>query len=177
MQCYNEKNMKKYVITGPSSCGKTTLISYFQGRGFAVIPELARAVLLDGVFHPSKSPFHFQQEIARRQAAEEQKIPMEKEGIVFLDRGFYDQIAYCWHTGVSILPPEIQTDAHYDGVFFLEMLPVFEKDGVRVESSADEAMSITGMFVEEYQKRNIPLVRVPVLSVSERAEYILKFIG
>jgi len=166
--------MRIYVITGPSSCGKSTLIEHLRGRGFFVVREAARSVLIEGVFHPSRDPYLFQQEIARRQAKEEEKMRRLKIDIAFLDRGFHDQIAYCRHTGIAQLPPEIQTNAHYDGVFILEKLPHFVLDGVRVEEDEDEAMHIHKMTAQEYKKRGIPSLFIPAVSVSERADIIIK---
>ncbi len=168
--------IKKYVITGPSSCGKTTLIEAFAQKGFFVVREVARTVLEEGEFHPSKDPFLFQQEIAKRQCAEEDKLH-DFLGVVFLDRGFYDQIAFCKHAGVETFPSEIRLDAHYDAVFLLEGLSFFESDGVRVEKDAKEANGIVSLFREEYQKRNIPIFDIPACGVEERVENILEILG
>lgn len=166
--------MKTYVITGPSSSGKSTLIEHLQKQGFFVVTEVARGVLEEGVFHPNRDPFLFQQEIARRQAEAEEKMRASDADIVFLDRGFYDQLAYCRHTGVSELPPEIRLDAHYDGVFVLEMLPNFQSDGVRVESNKEEALHLHEITLKEYEKRGIPCISVPAIPVSERANFVIQ---
>ncbi|MCK9351911.1 MAG: ATP-binding protein [Candidatus Paceibacterota bacterium] len=169
-----KRSMRTYVITGPSSCGKSTLIEHLRERGFLIVPEVARSVLSEGVFHPCRDPYLFQQEIAKRQAAAEDTLRQAAGEIAFLDRGFLDQIAYCRYTCGSRIPPEVQTDAHYDGVFFLEMLPNFVADGVRVEKGTDEALDIYRMTVEAYQKRGVPSVNIPVRPVPERADMVLK---
>jgi predicted ATPase len=168
--------MKTYVITGPSSCGKTTLIEQLKERGYFVVPEIARGVLLDGVFHPKRDTYLFQQEIAKRQALAEEKMREMDADIVFLDRGFHDQIAYCRHTCEGRIPPEVKTDAYYDGVFFLEMLPTFFADGVRVESGSEEANLIHQMTMEAYKKYGIPSFHIPVLPVDERADLVIQYI-
>lgn len=167
--------MKTYVITGPSSSGKSTLVEYLGQQGFFVVKEVARGVLEEGIFHPSRDPYLFQQEIARRQTIEEEKMRKTDADIVFLDRGFYDQIAYCRQAGVSKLPPEIQLDAHYDGVFILEMLPNFEIDGIRVEKDANEALHLHQITQKEYEKRGIPCIHVPVIPVSERSNFVIQY--
>ncbi|TRZ53238.1 hypothetical protein D4R99_01200 [bacterium] len=169
--------MKTYVITGPSSSGKSTLIEHLQKQGFFVVTEVARGVLTEGIFHPSRDPFLYQQEIARRQMEAEEKMREANADIVFLDRGFYDQIAYCRHAGLAELPPEILLDARYDGVFVLEMLPNFQSDGVRIENGAEEARHLNEMTLKEYEKRGIPCVRVPATPVSERADFIIRTLG
>jgi len=165
--------MRAYVITGPASCGKSTLVSHLSERGFFVVNEIARQVLLDGVFHPNEDPYLFQQEIARRQIIAERKMREVLPEVAFLDRGFYDQIGYCERTGVKELPREIRLDAHYDGAFVLDMLPDFEADGVRVEADKEEVLRINEIIVREYERRNIPIIRVPVMPVHERAEFVI----
>jgi predicted ATPase len=166
--------MRKYVITGPASCGKTTLIEHLHKKGFPVVFEIAREVLLEGNFHPNVDPFLFQQEIAKRQTIEEEKIQDLDAEIVFLDRGFYDQIAYCYYNGVTELPPEIKLDAQYDGVFVLEALSKFEMDGVRVENTLEEARTTSDMIVREYEKRGISTIHIPAVTVAERIDLVLR---
>jgi predicted ATPase len=168
--------MQTYVITGPSSCGKTTLIEELKKRGYFVVPEIARGVLLDGIFHPKRDAFLFQQEIARRQAVAEEKMRATPIDVAFLDRGFHDQIAYCRHTCDGRIPPEVKTDTHYDGVFFLEMLPTFFNDGVRVESGTEEANLIHQMTIKAYEKCEIPSFHIPVLPIAERADLVIQYI-
>jgi predicted ATPase len=165
--------MRTYVITGPASCGKSTLIEHLHKRGFPVVFEIAREVLLEGNFHPNVDPFLFQQEIAKRQTIEEEKLKDLDAEVVFLDRGFYDQIAYCYYNGVTELPQEIKLDAWYDGVFVLEALPKYEMDGVRVENSLEEARKTSDMIVEEYRGRGIPIFHVPVMTIAERIDLVL----
>ena len=168
--------MRTYVITGPSSCGKTTLAEHLKTRGYSVVQETARQVLEEGKFHPARDAFLFQQEIARRQFLEEERVKENVAELVFFDRGFLDQIAFCRHSGLKEFPPEIRRNAYYDGVFFLEKLPFFESDGVRVENDLEEAMLISEMIKEEYAKMNIPIRNVPIMPVVERAQYILDII-
>jgi len=142
--------------------------------GFLVAREAAREVLLEGFLHPkNKDPLPFQREIARRQKISEEKLEKSGKEISFLDRGFFDMIAYCYHFGIQDLPEETNINAHYDGVFVLEMLPKFEDDGVRIEDGMNETMEIYRLILEEYQKRSIPLIFVPVMPIRERTEFIV----
>ena len=168
--------MKFYVITGPSSSGKSTLINHLSQRGFPVIKEVARSVLAERALHPSKDPYEFQNEIARRQLAEEEKARMLAGQLTFLDRGLYDQIAFCRHFGVKKLPAALMKTNSYDAAFILEPITDFEKDGIRIENNIAEAISIKDMVVEEYKKRQIPCVHIPALSVEKRADLILYWI-
>ncbi len=167
--------MKTFVITGPSSSGKSTLIEFLQNKGFYVVPEIARSVLEEGVFHPSRDPYLFQKEIAKRQATAEEKMKSLDIPIAFLDRGFHDQIAYCKHSGITEFPPEIQIHSEYTGVFNLEMLNKFESDGIRIEKGGEEARQIHKVALDEYKKCGIPVISIPAISVSDRAKLIIEY--
>lgn len=166
--------MRGFVITGPSSCGKTTVIEHLKGVGYLTVPEMARCVLREGNLHPLRDPFLYQCEIARRQFVEEENIKNKAkvEEVVFLDRGFYDQLAFCRHFGIERPPEDVWNEIRYEGVFFLERLDSFETDGVRFEKDMNEALAISEMIEEEYKKR-IPLFKVPLMPVVERVAYIL----
>lgn len=66
--------MEMYVITGSSSCGKTTLIEHLEKRGFPTSQEAARSILEEGMLHPLKDPVLFQNELVRRHFLEEERI-------------------------------------------------------------------------------------------------------
>lgn len=167
--------MKMYIITGASSSGKTTTIKALGTRGFPVMHEAARAVLKEKKLHPSTTPLQFQEEVARRHYAAEKKIrAVQKNSIIFLDRGMYDNIAFCNYFGVKKIPSLLQKKWHYDTAFFLESLPIFKKDSIRIEKDLEEASYITGLIRQEYSKRNIPCITVPFMSIEKRIQFILR---
>lgn len=166
--------MKVCVLTGASCCGKTTLIKHFEALGYPVIHEAAREILAEGKLHPAKNPFRFQTEVAKRHLTRENKIRRENRGeIAFLDRGLYDGLAFSRHLGLKKFPAVLSRSANYEFAFFLEALPVFEKDAIRVEADKNEALKIQKLIRKEYQKKRVPCVDVPVMSVEQRAEFIL----
>ncbi|OGY99761.1 MAG: hypothetical protein A2945_02075 [Candidatus Liptonbacteria bacterium RIFCSPLOWO2_01_FULL_52_25] len=167
--------MKVFVVTGASSSGKTTLIEHLRERGFPVAHEVARRILAEGALHPRKNPAAFQEETVRRQLTEEEALRAQGGEIGFLDRGLYDIAAFCKHFNVQNPPAALERGADYGAAFILESLPQFEHDGVRIESGTEEATHIKNLIVDEYKKRGVPCVRVPLLPPAERAEFVLQW--
>lgn len=169
--------MKAYVITGASSSGKTTIINYLDKLGFAVMHEVARDVLEEGSLHPHKNIYDFQREVAVRHIAKEENLRANNNSkIIFFDRGIYDNIAFCRYFGLKKLPKELNTKMHYDAVFVLNQLDNFEHDGTRIEKDSEEALDIKKIIINEYKKRDIKCINVPVMSPEERVTFILNYL-
>ena len=167
--------MKIYVVTGASSCGKTTIIDRLAKMGFAVMHEAARELIREGKIRPRT--VQFQEELAKRHLAREQAVRASGANIAFLDRGIYDNRAFCKHYGFSEIPKILKTEPAYDAAFFLNSLASFENDGLRVESGIEEALAVKNLIFEEYSRRGIPCVNVPAMNVENRVSFILKHIN
>ncbi len=165
--------MKICVITGPSSSGKTTVARILHERGFPVSEEPARSIIAEGALHPARDDIAFQEEVARRQLAEERRVRAARAPAAFLDRGVYDQFAFCAHFGVPVPAAVRESALAYDAAFILDALPEFEADGVRIEKDKAEAAAIGERIAAEYRARGVPCVRVPRMSPAERADFIL----
>jgi predicted ATPase len=176
--------VKKYVITGGSCSGKTTLVNELKKRGYNTLDEIARQVLEER----NHIGFDYHEKLARqsimylRQISEERKIDEMVFGIghrknnsVFLDRGIIDVIAYSAHLFGKV-PDEFccfDLRNRYDGVFVLDKLD-FLDDGIRIESDNSEAEKIHNRIIQEYKKAGYDLIFVPVMGVEERADYVLE---
>ncbi len=170
--------MMEYVITGGPCTGKTTLINALEQRGYAVVSESARQIIMEeqqkefGIL-PWKhhgSFFVFQQLVLRRQMDLENRL---KADICFLDRGVVDGVAYCNLAG-SIAPDEVLLYAcinRYDGVFLLDRL-AYKKDSERVEDEST-AVRIHHLIEEAYRKYKYEIINVPVLPVEQRVDFVL----
>lgn len=164
------------VITGAPCSGKTAVIEELAHRGHPVVPETARA--------------HIDRELARGRCLEEIKAdPAAFEGRIFhtklelenrlpagqpyfLDRGLPDSIAYFRLEGLDPEEPRTHSrQVRYHRVFLFERLD-FLKDPVRSENTQTAAL-IERLIEEAYGSLGYPLVRVPVLTVAERADYVL----
>jgi predicted ATPase len=164
------KKQIKIVLTGGPCCGKTTTLNEIKRRRHKTLDEAARLVLEEGIYHPSKGVDTFQEAILRKQLENERAL----EGLAFLDRSAIDGIAYSVLFTRSI--PEFFNKHdfrnRYSQVFFLDRFPL-QNDGVRVESSDEEAQRVHDMILQTYLHQGYSPVRVPIMPVEERVEYIL----
>jgi predicted ATPase len=165
--------MKKYVLTGGPSVGKTTVLTLLDAKGYEIIPEAAHIIITEGKNETKNNVKVFQQRIAEKQIELENK-PTSNE--IFLDRSLVDGYAYCKHAGVEVsnLIME-QSRGRYDKVFILESLNLYEYDGVRTRN-LEFAKEIHEYIRDAYKHFGYEPISVPVLPPEERVEYILKFI-
>lgn len=167
--------MKKYVLTGGPSVGKTTVLTLLKEKGYLVLPESARPILEqeqakeDGIL-PTNNPEKFQEMVAIRQAEKEKDLEGD---IAFLDRSLIDGYAYCILSNVS-KPKLIEQYAYnaYEKIFILDRLP-FIDDGTRWEDS-EKAQKIHKIIEDTYKNFNYELITVPVLPPEERVQFILE---
>ena len=92
---------------------------------------------------------------------------------IFIDRGVPDSISYYRIAGLD--PVEARHECchfFYKAVFIFDRLPLVQ-DGVRSETEA-VADQLDKMIEEDYAALGYHPVRVPVLSISERADFILQ---
>ena len=164
-----------YVISGGPSCGKTTTLKALEARGFLTIPEAARDIIdreaAKGAHIPSLvSSEAFQVAVGRLQLQREAAAA----GIAFADRGTPDNLGY--HKLYNIrTPPELKDNCRnrpYAAVFVLEMLPQFEQAG-RTETP-EQARQLEQLIEESYRELGYRVVRVPVMTVEERVEFIIR---
>jgi len=171
------------VITGGPGSGKTTLVEEFGMRGHATVPEAAIQVIAGlneemGVdaqkrFRRSDS-IGFQELVLKRQL-ELEKEYAKREGVVFLDRGRLDGLAYLRHFGAvpSAEQLELLTGRAYDHVFLLETLEVFEDrpDSGRM-SKREDSIAIARGIEDVYREYGYEPIGVPECSVEERVAFV-----
>jgi predicted ATPase len=167
------------VITGAPSSGKTSVIKELAHRGYAIQGEVARELIELGMDQGRAL------EDIRRDAEDLQKgilevalareMGLKLETTVFLDRGLPDSITYFKLAGLDGMEARaISLLFQYRAVFLFDRLPL-RKDNVRTEDDA-LADKIDGMLEEDYRSVGYAPVRVPVMPVEKRADFILKFL-
>ena len=168
-----EVRMNKYVLTGGPCSGKTSLINCLRKRGFNVLEEVARKVIEEqGGFPTGKKEIEkFQGLMFYEQLKKE--VGLNRE-MVFLDRGIGDYHAYSQHL-MGYIPENTKIDFsnRYNKIFVLDRLP-FIDDGLRIESGDEEAEKIHQQIIKVYEKFGYSVVNVPVMSIKERANYVLE---
>lgn len=160
----------KIVLAGGPCSGKSSVIEELFRRGHCVVREAAREVL--EVRGERIVSADLQREISRKQVELERDLD---EGLVFLDRGLVDVVAYS-NYALGELPDDLkglQFRGRYSKVFLLDRLP-FQDDGLRVESGEEVAREIHEEIARAYENFGYEIERVPVMPIGERADYILK---
>jgi predicted ATPase len=168
-----------YVLTGGPSAGITTLLNELSRRGYRTLPEAARTYL-EAERKNGKSieairadEVAFQYRILSLKRFTERQL--SRNELVFFDRGIHDTIAFLRAANINIdreTAIQIVRIATYDRVFVLDMMP-FVLDGIRTESE-ERAKLIQSLLPEAYESFGMTTVRVPILPVRERADFILQ---
>ena len=165
------------VLTGAPCSGKTAVINELARRGFGVVHEAARAHIegrlargfsLERIRGDEDA---FEHLILEKKAVIEEKLDVEK--LVFFDRAVPDSIAYFRLAGMDpSRPMALSRRVKYRKVFLLDRLPVKE-DSVRKEDEKT-AQVLETLLVDCYRDLGYSIIRIPVLSVPERADLILQ---
>lgn len=165
-----------HVLTGAPCAGKTSVIEMLARRGYTVVHEVARAYIdrqlaegrtLAQIKADAKS---FEKIILMQKVGIETALPPDE--IVFLDRAVPDSVAYYRVEGLDPEEPlHYSRLFRYGSVFFLERLGC-RQDAVRWETDR-AAGDLDTLIAQAYAGLGYDLIRVPVLSIAERTDYIL----
>ncbi len=166
-----------YIITGGPSSGKTKVIEYLAFLGYSVIPEAAR-VLIDIEKSKGKSikeirsnEVEFQKKVFGMKIEIENRIPPDQ--ITFFDRGIPDTIAYDKICGLNEGHAiSASQKRKYKGIFLLEQV-LFENDYGRTEDEKF-ANNLSGLLYKSYLDLGYNIIKIPVIPIDERAEFILR---
>jgi len=166
-----------YVITGAPCSGKTSVISRIEQLGYRVVHETARAYIneelskgrtLDEI---KADMFIFESSIFYRKIKMEASLP--EKAIIFLDRAIPDSVAYFRFAGLDPKEPEEKSaDIRYRKIFLFDRLRV-KQDEVRNENEEDSIL-IERLIEETYVNLGYEIIRVPVLPVVRRTDFIFE---
>jgi predicted ATPase len=170
-----------FVITGTSGTGKTTLIEHLRARGFKAYEEPTRLILeqqlaINGNGLPARDPDLFLDlmlEYCVRCLDEAARLPPQ---ITFFDRGIPDIAAYAVRFGVSPDKFYLAAREHRFNTTVFVLPPwkeIFVTDELR-RKTFEEYREFHEMIVDAYKRVGCQLVEVPLASVEERVEYVLK---
>lgn len=162
------------VITGGPCSGKTTVINNFADRGFYTAPEVARAYLnklmKNGVdVHAHKASLTLQKKIVSLKLARENVLQTSQQ--ILFDRGLPDSLAYFSLHGLDLKGVlDVMNKRRYKQVFFLETLPLVNDD-IRKED-IHTVTQLTRLIFDAYISLDYDPIRVPVMGIKERYEFI-----
>ncbi len=175
-----EISTKWNVITGGPSSGKTATVNQLKKIGFSSTPEAARTLIDIGISSGltvqeiRRNEEHLNQSILCVQMAIENVLLPDK--VCFHDRGIPDSLAYIrLYGGDESIARKFAAKRKYHKIFLLELLP-FQKDYARTEDSG-KAKHIEQLIYKTYTELNYHVIRVPILTIEERAYFILDSLG
>ena len=166
-----------YVLTGGPCAGKTTTLLELEKRGYPILHEPARKMIerelaTGKTFEEIKTPLDvFLNRIVEEALRHETATPRDTQ--LFLDRGVVDSVAYYRLAGVPItkILDNAGRSAPYKKVFLFDLVD-FKTDHVRQETP-EEAARIHEGLAQAYTDYGFDVLRVPVMRVVERADFVL----
>ncbi|MDO6518077.1 ATP-binding protein [Zobellia uliginosa] len=180
--------LKKVVITGGPSTGKTSVIEHLESKGFPCVHELIRSMTLsekneagstDFSVNPIvsvKDPKKFNQQLLEGRIKQYTSVENTTGEVVFFDRGIPDVHAYMNCFGQEY-DEAFERPCHiyrYDKIL---LMPPWKEihvvDNERFESF-EEAERVYEYLKSTYEKVGYPITLVPKGSIEERTEFILK---
>ena len=168
---------KWIAITGAPSSGKTSVLNVLAAKGYRICHEAAREIIEERIkagktlAEVRSNAGSLQRDILK--AKVDLSRSFDPKEIVFFDRGIPDSLSYFRAAGLD--PAEVMPFAlefRYAKVFLFDRLPIVQ-DGIRTESEAD-AKGIEKMLLEDYTRLGYTPLRVPVMPVEARADFLLK---
>lgn len=171
---------RRYLVTGCSGGGKSSLIDLLAAWGFATIPEAGRLIVREQIaIGGSAVPwFDVDSFVERLSTASIESFDGANRlnQTVFFDRGFIEPLAY-WRSRDSqaflALNGEIGGRRYCDPVFVAPPWPeLFVSDNER-QHDFSEAAAEYDSICETLNYLRYRQIEIPKLSVESRAEFIL----
>lgn len=170
-----------YILTGSPGSGKTSILAELSKRGFPIVDEPARRVLvqqrrIDGEGVYDRNPFLFKELMLSRMLDDYERAP--KYDLVFFDRGLPDLIAYskCFNLDIGSELKASHIYRYNTTVFFAPAWEqIFINDAER-RLSFDAAQVFENDLRQVYTELGYQLIDIPLLGVCERVNFLLNII-
>jgi len=164
------------IITGAPCSGKSKVLERLSFLGYNAYPEVSR-ILLDNL---NSNGLNVEEYLVNKERFEKDildlKLELEErtrdEQLYFFDRGIIDSFAFMKFYDVQIPNYENYLTYKYKKVFFLESVP-YAHDEHRFENQK-QGEQIANELKTLYSKYNYPLFNVPLMSIENRVELIIK---
>jgi predicted ATPase len=177
---------KLVVISGGPGAGKTALVEELRRRGYSCSSEVARQIIQEQMSADGDAlPWADRERYARQMLDRSVAALGERSqagGTIFFDRGIPDTLCYVRLVGLS---RELEHNAaqmcnrhrYWRRVFLAPpWREIYETDSER-KQSFDEAVTTCNLMQKTYEDCGYEVVRLPLVSVEERAAFLLGGIG
>ena len=167
-----------YIITGPPSSGKSSIISELIKKGHVCHNEVAREIIqenkINGIDHfPWKNMSLFSDQVYNRILDNIKKLKGE---LCFFDRSIVDLIAYLELNSIfdnQKYIDSISRVGYNKNVFYLPYWDkIYTHDQERKESK-EEAINIGNQLRKVYNDLGFNLIDVPHGNIQQRVDFIL----
>ena len=175
--------MRKILITGGPSTGKTILVNELEKLGFNCLKEISREITkewkkkgIDQFF--LTDPIAFSKILYEGRLNQYKSAKIDNENYVF-DRGPIDVIAYLNFKNVTYDSElfKSSSELNYDFSFILPPWEEIYKNDLERYESFEECERINQNLVKTYKENKINLIEVPKFSVKERVNFINEFLS
>lgn len=171
---------KRYILTGTPGSGKTSVINELAARGYTTVPEAATALIAQAQQAGMKAPWEnpeFIDTIIRLQQKQQRETSSEYQ--------FYDRSPICSYALSRYLgcPPStclmdeidrvVNGSVYEKQVFFMANLGFIVNTEAR-RISFEDALQFERLHRQAYQEWGYQMIRVPVASIHERCDKIVK---
>ena len=170
-----------FVSGGPCS-GKTKLVEELERRGYPVFHEAARRLAETDERFKGKNINQIDRRLFQDEIFSMQKKlfgeSLKSGNFFFSDRGFGDTIAYYKLNGFGVPQFYLKHARSFSKhqVFVLDLLSKYKMDALRRENS-EERETIHAEIIKVYTELGNPLAKVPEMKITDRADFILEFLG
>ena len=175
--------MRKILITGGPSTGKTILVNELEKLGFNCFKEISREITkewkkkgIDQFF--LTDPIAFSKILYEGRLNQYKSAKFDNENYVF-DRGPIDVIAYLNFKNVTYNSElfKSSSELNYDFSFILPPWEEIYTNDLERYESFEECERINQNLVKTYMENKINLIEVPKFSVKERVNFINEFLS
>jgi predicted ATPase len=185
----SEVTSRFVVITGGPGSGKTSLVNYLGSLGYATVPESAIQIIAElnrergiqaQIEWRKGHPAEFTRLVMVRMDALEAACTAGGQELVFCDRGRPDALAYSEISGTELdreIWPLIE-GRRYLRVFLLDTLSDFPaRPDTGRTSNRERSLRLHGLLLKAYRSLGYEPLRVPELSIEDRAQLVLSELG
>lgn len=177
----NEESMNFHIISGGPGSGKTTLIEAIRERGYICVEEAGRQIIQEqirtgGDALPWANIVRYK-ELMFEHALKTYDEAKALKGPIFFDRGLVDLIGYDTLTHAKSsqkLLEAVKTHPYAPVVFLAPPWEAIYRNDTERKQTFQEAIDTYTCIKEAYKKAGYETVDLPLGTVEERVEFIIK---